>query len=116
MGYKANVGYDNQAICNLVCLQYRKPNQQTNNQKLVLQVYPNPSNGLVKLQLPASGPYQLFVCTTINALGEIVKKWNSAHELHILDLGKAGISNGLYFIQAQSEDGKMHQQKFIYQR
>lgn len=107
--------FDNYSICNAQGMQYRAAQQTEATKPAVsIQIYPNPNSGQLNISWSEISGNVNY--TLINALGQIVKKWNSADVLQSLDLNKTGIGNGLYIIQAQSEDGKMHQQKFIYQR
>jgi hypothetical protein len=115
MGYKANVGYDNQAICKLVGLQYRKPNQQTDNQKLVLQVYPNPSNGRLSIALQGNtNRYKLHALRLVNVMGQEIYQLHCNSEEMELDLRALSISSGIYLLQTQLSSGEVLQSKIIY--
>jgi hypothetical protein len=107
--------FDNYSICNAQGMQYRIA-QQTEPVKPTesMLIYPNPNSG--QLNISWSEISENVNYTLLNSLGQIMKQWNSTDVLQSLDLGKTGISNGIYFIKAQSENGKMHHQKFIYQR
>jgi hypothetical protein len=77
-------------------------------------VFPNPNAGLLTVQfnqVRGIVHYQL-----LSALGQVVNRWNSNETNQQLNLMEMGLNSGLYILHAQSEDGKMHHQKFIYQR
>lgn len=115
MGYKPNVGYDNQAICNLVGLQYRKPNQQTDKQKLLLQAYPNPSNGSLSIALQGNtNRYSINAIRLVNVMGQEVYQLPFNSEEIELDLRSLGISAGIYLLQAKVSSGEVLQTKIIY--
>jgi len=76
-------------------------------------VFPNPNAGQLSVrfnQVNGVVNYQL-----VSYLGQIVKRWGSADALQSIDLSALNLNSGLYIIQAQSDDGKMHLQKFVYQ-
>jgi len=77
-------------------------------------VFPNPNAGQLSVrfnQVNGVVNYQL-----VSYLGQIVKRWGSADALQSIDLSALNLNSGLYIIQAQRDGGKMHLQKFVYQK
>ncbi len=67
----------------------------------LLSVYPNPTNGLVQVTLPETLFGQTIILT--NTMGQVLetKIINST----MLDYNLQNLSNGIYFIQVQTENG-----------
>lgn len=73
----------------------------------VFSIYPNPANGIVKINLEQNILVKSIAILNLN--GQKVMEINGASSIDVSEL-----SNGLYFIQAISDKG-MHTQKFIKQ-
>ena len=73
-----------------------------------IKIYPNPSDGLVTVELDASLNGWINVT---NSLGEQILTDKISSSSHTLDLGSA--ANGIYFINIQSTDNSKQTESFV---
>ena len=73
-----------------------------------IKIYPNPSDGLVTVELNASLNGWINVT---NSLGEQILTDKISSSSHTLDLGSA--ANGIYFINIQSTDNSKQTESFV---
>ena len=110
--------FDNYSICATQGLQYRMAQAEQTQQKAeevkVLLVFPNPSSGMINIQL--SGNNNPAFYKIINSLGQQLYNWQNQEELQTVNLATLGFSSGVYYIEAQIPEGKTYRQKFIYQK
>ena len=52
----------------------------------------------------------------IYSLGQQIHSWQNIEEIHSLNLLTLGFSSGVYYIEAQTQEGKGYRQKFVYQK
>lgn len=87
-------------------------NDEKNSDKLILKLYPNPTNNWLKIALNevAKSPIELKI---FNISGQLIKSEtlspNAIYNLNVSDLSK-----GLYFVHLQS-DGKTYTEKLLIQ-
>jgi len=110
--------FDNYSICATQGLQYRMAQAEQTQQKVeevkVLLVFPNPSSGIINIQL--SGNNNPAFYKIINSLGQQLYNWQNQEELQTVNLATLGFSSGVYYIEAQIPEGKTYRQKFVYQK
>jgi hypothetical protein len=71
-----------------------------------IDVYPNPSNGKVKISTTFVTPENLSISVT-NALGKVVYAANSSAMVDVLDLDLTNQANGIYFVNISNGTDKM---------
>jgi hypothetical protein len=67
-----------------------------------LDVYPNPSNGIVTLKANAN----ITEVTVTNMLGEVVLRTSFATRQDAVEIDLSGLTEGVYFIEAMRIDGR----------
>lgn len=109
--------FDNYSICDSQGMQYRLAQENEKKQALKKQemyLFPNPSNHVLNIELTNNTGMVHYQIT--NTLGQIILSWENENLQQVLNLINLGLSNGLYYVQAKSADGKAYQQKFVYQK
>lgn len=67
------------------------------NANSIFNVYPNPSTGVVQVDIDSNEPSQLSV---YNSIGQMVSRTENVQRWHIMDL--SGNTNGIYFIEVRN--------------
>jgi len=82
-------------------------NITTSSTELDLQIYPNPTTGIINLEAPLTGNLEIF-----NTLGQVLqtKQLEEEQQLNLNDF-----ENGTYFIKIQTSEGIL-QEKVVLQR
>jgi len=109
--------FDNYSICDSQGMQYRLAQEKEEEQTLKNQemyLFPNPSNNILNIELTNNTGMVHYQIT--NTLGQMILSWENENLQQVLNLINLGLSNGLYYVQAKSADGKTYQQKFVYQK
>lgn len=82
----------------------------------LVSVYPNPSNGVVAIEIAGAAQAAPIQIKLTNAMGQLIETFNfnaaqSGHEKIMLDFAELGVSEGLYFmhisVQNQTQTKKL---------
>ncbi|TWF44337.1 putative secreted protein (Por secretion system target) [Chitinophaga polysaccharea] len=74
-----------------------------------ISVYPNPTNGVVKVSVDEK--YRDFILEVYSSNGQLIKKINSASNYTILDLSK--YSKGIYFFNIRTKNGMIRKRVVV---
>ncbi len=78
-----------------------------------IDLYPNPSNGLVTLKIGNQNNARLKQVIWTNAIGQTVQKQNISTNTNILQFNLSKQPKGLYIVQLLFEDGSVGSKKLI---
>ena len=71
-------------------------------EQVPFRMYPNPGNGLLQIEFPDAGDYQLRV---FNAVGQLVTTWKYRSVSGLKSVDLRGWNDGLYIIQVEGDNG-----------
>ncbi|MGB1207441.1 MAG: fibronectin type III domain-containing protein [Chitinophagales bacterium] len=86
--------------------------KQIENEALAFQLYPNPCNDFLHIDLAETSENQNLEIVIFDMLGRLIKKQSIENNLQTLQLGVADLASGLYFIELKNET-QQFQQKFV---
>jgi hypothetical protein len=101
--------FDNRAICLGQGINYRVANNQDNSKLEITQ------NANI-LNVTYSGIGNLQRLKLINVLGQELFAWQTNQKQEQINLNSLHLQNGIYILQAVSEDGKTTTKKFNYRK
>ena len=104
------LGADTLSICDSLSVITKRTKA---NEPSGLLVFPNPAANNLHIEQQEQGSTQYKI---INYYGQIVQQWQSNESTQSIDLSRMGLANGMYVLQATSNNGKLQQQKFVVQR
>jgi len=78
--------------------------------KHVFNMYPNPANGKVTIDLPSDGVYQISLA---NISGKVMKHVETAVNTTTVEIDVAGLPKGMYMATLKSESGQLLQKLLI---
>jgi hypothetical protein len=84
--------------------------QDSHADRSVLQVYPNPSNGIFNLELTPEGSEKINTIEIFNSLGLLVFK--SLYPETMIDL--SSFPEGLYLVRVETSSGILTQRLLLY--
>jgi hypothetical protein len=71
--------------------------------KLAFQVYPNPTNGLLNIEL--NGPTAKMAVRVYNSLGQLVRVFRDDNFITQLTVDLSGLPRGIYSVEVSTKDG-----------
>lgn len=85
---------------------------------LTIEIYPNPADEILNYILPDESIYKADVINVVNINGQIVlqKKIQDGEAGSISQINTSVLNNGIYFLKANSSEGKTISVKFIIKR
>ncbi len=82
---------------------------QTTSQNMGIRIYPNPSNGVIKIELPENGNYSVNI---LNALGQIIMTQNGSG---VITVDLSSFNQGLYHVSIMHGQQMIHSTSLIKQ-
>ena len=77
------------------------PIQSVDNQ-LVIQIYPNPANDFLNIEIKNSLDFKFMKITVFNAMGQVMKNLENAHPQYLMPIFE--LNAGIYFIEIKGDN------------
>jgi len=114
--YNNTLEYDDHSLCSGQGIEYRKaaPAEQENITESRLNVYPNPTNGLLNVSM--TGDWEgTFEVKIFSITGQLLLLKNNVLPKSGIDLKAGGLSNGIYVIECTHKpSSQTFRTRFVY--
>ncbi|MFT4759159.1 MAG: hypothetical protein ACI9XO_003493 [Paraglaciecola sp.] len=102
VGPDGNIWYTNRLNNTLMTAEPGDPSSTTDLQQLPVTIYPNPTNGIVSLNIPQLETGKLFNLQVNNSIGQTVLVKTALNGVQ--DLNLENLPNGIYLLNVQGDD------------
>jgi hypothetical protein len=117
--YHPNAYFDNDSLCAIYGIQYRKPDQSVSNiqNKTVLMAYPNPTSDIIRVSLENKDTdIKIKHLRVLNIMGQVIINKQTSEQEISLTLKSIAPSSGILLIQVTDELNNHYQTRIVYEK